>query len=96
MVRARSAHQRYLNRMVEQDQFGAPDPSRTTHPVPDVGDTAHGNQNASWVPGLGSLFASRGNRWLTVAHSVDGVPSPQVRDGAAVLVRLGFRLSARG
>src|SRR6185312_6643624 len=26
----RSAHQRYLNRMVEQDQFGAPDPSRVT------------------------------------------------------------------
>lgn len=92
----RSAHQRYLNRMVEQNQFGAPDPSRTTHPVPNVGDPAPGNQNASWVPGLGSLFATRGNRWLTVAYSVDGVPSPQARDRAAALARLGFQLSAHG
>ena len=91
----RSAHQRYLNRMVEQNQFGAPDPSRTTHPVPHVGDPAPGNQNASWVPGLGSLFAARGNRWLTVAYSVEGLPSPRARDRAAVLARLGFRLSAR-
>jgi hypothetical protein len=48
------------------------------------------------VPGLGSLFATRGNRWLTVAYSVDGVPSPQARDRAAALARLGFRLSAHG
>jgi hypothetical protein len=91
----RSAHQRYLNRMVEQDQFGAPDPSRITHPVPKVGDPAPGHQNANWVPGLGSLFASRGNRWLTVAYSVGGVALVQARDRAAVLARLGFRLSAR-
>ncbi|HEY2715713.1 MAG TPA: hypothetical protein VGI73_05780 [Solirubrobacterales bacterium] len=91
----RSAHQRYLNRMVEQDQFGAPDPSRITHPVPHVGDPAPGNQNASWVPGLGSLFATRGNRWLTVTYSVGGVTSAQARARASVLARLGFRLSSR-
>ncbi len=91
----RSAHQRYLNRMVEQDQFGAPDPGRVTHPVPRVGDPAPGNQNASWVPDLGSLFATRGNRWLTVAYSVAGIPSARARVRAATLARLGFRLSAR-
>ena len=90
----RSAYQRYLNRMVVQDQFGAPDPARTTHPVPNVGDPAPGDQNANWVPGLGSLFATRGNRWLTVAYSVDGVRSPRARARAAVLARIGFRLSA--
>jgi hypothetical protein len=91
----RSAHQRYLNRMVEQDQFGAPDPGRTIHPVADVGDPAPGDQNASWVPDLGTLFASRGNRWLTVAYSVAGLPSARARARAAALALLGFRLSAR-
>lgn len=90
-----AARQRYLNRMVEQDQFGAPDPSRIIHPVAGVGDPAPGNQNASWVPGLGSLFAVRGNRWLTVSYSVAGVSSPRARERAAELARLGFRLSAR-
>lgn len=90
----RAAHQRYLNRMVEQDQFGAPDPGRITHPVPHVGDPAPGNQNASWVPDLGSLFATRGNRWMTVACAVDGVSSAQARGRAAALARLGFRLTS--
>jgi hypothetical protein len=89
-----SARQRYLNRMVEQDQFGAPDPSRIAHHLPGVGDPAPGDQNAGWVPGLGSLFAVRGNRWLTVAYSVDGLPSARARDRAAELARLGFRLTA--
>jgi hypothetical protein len=92
----RAARQRYVNRMVEQNQFGAPDPGRVTHPVPGVGDPAPGNQNASWVPDLGSLFAVRGNRWLTVAYAADGVPSPQARERAAALALLGFRLSAEG
>ena len=91
----RSAHQRYLNRMVEQNQFGAPDPGRMVHPVPNVGDPAPGDQNASWVPNLSSLFATRGNRWLTVAYSVEGVGSARARERAAALARLGFRLSAR-
>ena len=91
----RSAHQRYLNRMTEQNQFGAPDPGRVTHPVPKVGDPAPDDQNASWVPDLGSLFATRGNRWLTVSYSVAGFPSPRARADAAALARLGFRLTAR-
>jgi hypothetical protein len=90
----RSAHQRYLNRMTEQNQFGVPDPGRTVHPVPNVGDPAPGDQNASWVPGLGSLFATRGNRWLTVTYSVAGVGSRLARERAAALARLGFHLTA--
>ena len=89
-----AARQRYLNRMVEQNQFGAPDPGRITHPVPDVGDPSPGNQYASWVPDLGSLFAARGNRWLTVSYSVAGVSSPQSLARAGALARLGFRLTA--
>jgi hypothetical protein len=89
-----AARQRYLNRMVEQNQFGAPDPGRLTHPVPGVGDPAPGDQNASWVPALGTLFAVRGNRWLTVAYSVAGLSSPQSLARAAALARLGFRLTA--
>jgi hypothetical protein len=90
-----AARQRYLNRMVEQNQFGAPDPGRITHPVAGVGDPSPGNQYASWVPDLGSLFAARGNRWLTVAYSVAGVSSPQSLRCAKALARIGFQLSAR-
>jgi hypothetical protein len=90
----RSAHQRYENRMVEQDQFGAPDPGKLAHAVPHVGDPAPGNQNASWVPDLASLFAARGNRWLTVAYSADGVDNAHARDRAAALARAGFRLTS--
>lgn len=90
-----SARQRYLNRMVEQNQFGAPDPGRLTHPVAGVGDPSPGDQYASWVPDLGSLFAARGNRWLTVAYSVAGVSAAESLRRAKDLARLGFRLSAR-
>ncbi len=92
----RSARQRYKNRMTEQNQFGAPDPRKTTHPVPNVGDPAPGDEFASWVPGLGTLFAARGNRWLTVAYHEGGLSSPAARDRAAELARLGFRLTADG
>jgi hypothetical protein len=91
---ARSAHQRYLNRMVEQNQFGLPDLGRVPHPVPHIGDPAPGDQNASWVPAFRTLFATRGNRWLTVAYAVDGVPRPRARADATALARLGFRFTA--
>jgi hypothetical protein len=90
-----AARQRYLNRMVEQNQFGAPDPGRITHPVAGVGDPSPGNQYASWVPDLGTLFAARGNRWLTVAYSVAGFSSPRSLARAAALARLGFKLTTR-
>lgn len=90
----RSARQRYKNRMTEQNQFGAPDPRKTTHPVANVGDPAPDNEFASWVPGLGTLFAARGNRWLTVTYDEEGLSSAAARDRAAELARLGFRLTA--
>ncbi|HET7573886.1 MAG TPA: hypothetical protein VFJ99_02105, partial [Solirubrobacterales bacterium] len=67
------ARQRYSNRMVEQVQFNAPDPARIPHQVPGVGDRSAGNHYASWIPAYSTLFAVRGNRWLTVAYSVLGM-----------------------
>lgn len=89
-----AAHQRYMNRMEETVQFGAPDPRRVPHPVPDVGEKGAYNENASWVPAYGSLFAVRGNRWITVAYSVAGQGNHRSREEAADLARLAFRLTA--
>lgn len=91
---ARAARQRYKNRMVEQAQFGAPDRRRVPHPVPGVGDPSPADQNASWVPGLSTLFAVRGNRWVTVAYSVRGESEARRLTAAAALARRAFRLSA--
>lgn len=89
---AYAARQRYKNRMVETAQFGAPDPAKLPHPVPGVGDAAGGS--ASWVPAYHSLFAVRGNRWVTVAYAVSGEPERRLRAEAAALARAAFRLSA--
>jgi hypothetical protein len=91
---AHGAHQRYENRMTEQAQFGAPDPAKLPHPVPDVGEPGAYDHFASWVPAYDTLFAVRGNRWLTVAYSRSGVPTARLLDEAAALARLAFRLSA--
>jgi hypothetical protein len=91
---ARAAHQRYENRMVEQSQFGAPDPAKLPHPVAAVGERSAYNRAASWVPAYDTLFAVRGRRWLTVAYSREGVPSPRLLPEAAQLARQAFRLSA--
>jgi hypothetical protein len=90
----RSAHRRYLNRMEEQNQFAEAKPGKLVHPVPDVGDPVYGETNANWVPDLGTLFASRGNRWLTVTISARDLPGTAARDAAAELAHLGFRLTA--
>jgi hypothetical protein len=92
---AHAARQRYFNRITEQEQFGAPDPAREPHAVPGVGDPAAGNNDANWVPALGSLFAVRGNRWLTVSLYIEGKSATPQREAAAGLARLGFQLSAR-
>jgi hypothetical protein len=90
----RSAHQRYQNRMVEQNQFSGADPGRVIHPVPRVGEPGYGDENASWVPDISTLFAARGNRWLTVTYMVAGVTGPVARTRAAALAILGFRLTS--
>jgi hypothetical protein len=88
------AHQRYYNRIDEQEQFGAPDPARMPHAVPGVGDPAAEGHDAEWVPAYRTLFAVRGNRWITIAYSVPGLSRPQARAGAAALARLAFRVSS--
>jgi hypothetical protein len=93
---AYAARQRYKNRIVEQAQFGAPDPKKLPHPVPGVGDGGARSGTAEWVPSLLSLFAVRGNRWLTVIFAVPGQPDAYNRADAATLARLSFRVSSTG
>jgi hypothetical protein len=90
-----AARRRYENRIVEQVQFGVPDPARLPHPVPGVGDPSAGNHDAGWAPAYSTLFAVRGNRWLTVAYAVAGEPPVRRRVEAAVPARRAFELSAR-
>jgi hypothetical protein len=92
---AYAARQRYENRMAEQVQFNAPDPAKVPHHVPGVGDRAAGEHFASWIPAYSTLYAVRGNRWLTLAYSVAGKTQPQRLAVAAALARLAFRLTAR-
>ncbi|HEX8753178.1 MAG TPA: hypothetical protein VF731_07165 [Solirubrobacterales bacterium] len=89
-----AAHQRYSNRMQETAQFGAPDPRKLPHPVPGVGEPAAGNHTANWVPAYHSLFALRGNRWVTVAVRIVGRPERQLRAIAIALARATFRATA--
>jgi hypothetical protein len=91
---AYAARQRYYNRMVEQDQFYGADPAKHPHPVPGVGDPGAYGHTASWIPALSTLYAVRGNRWLTVAYSAAGT-SRQLQAKAAALARRAFRLTAR-
>lgn len=91
---AHAAHQRYENRMVEQAQFGAPNPALVPHDVRGVGESAAGGHGASWVPAFSTLFAVRGGRFLTVAYSVAGLSRHRRLSAAAALARRAFRLSA--
>jgi len=92
---AYAARQRYYNRMVEQVQFNAPDPARIPHAVAGVGDRSAGEHTASWIPAYSTLYAVRGNRWITVAYAATGVPRTERKARAAALARLAFRLTAR-
>ena len=91
---AYEAHQRFHNRLDETVQFSSSDPAKLPHPVAGVGDPAPGNANAYWLPVYASLYALRGNRSLTVAYALAGVPQPRLKAGAAQLAREAFRLSA--
>lgn len=92
---AYAARQRYDNRMVEQVQFNAPDQARLPHHVAGVGDPSAGDHYASWIPAYRTLFAVRGNRFLTVAYSAPGRSRRAAEAAAAALARRAFRLSAR-
>lgn len=92
---AHAARTRYSNRIDEQVQFNAADPAKVPHPVPGVGDKGAYNQNATWIPAYSTLWAVRGNRWLTVVYSAAGKTRPQRLTAAAPLARQAFRLTAR-
>jgi hypothetical protein len=91
---SRAARQRYYNRMVEQVQFYGTDPAKRPHAVAGVGDRSAYEHTASWIPAFSTLYAVRGNRWVTVAYSVEGVPRAQRKAAAAALARRAFRLTA--
>jgi len=92
---AYAARQRYLNRMTETVQFNAPDPARIPHAVRGVGDRSAGEHTASWIPAYSTLYAVRGNRWITVAYSVPALPRAERKVRATALAREAFRLTAR-
>lgn len=92
---AYNARQRYSNRIDEQVQFNAADPTKVPHAVPDIGDKGAYDQYASWIPAYSTLWAVRGNRWLTVVYSVAGKTRPQRLAAAAPLARQAFKLTAR-
>lgn len=92
---AHAARTRYSNRIDEQVQFNAADPAKVPHAVPGVGDKGAYNQNASWIPAWSTLWAVRGNRWLTVVYSAAGETRPQRLAAVAPLARQSFRLTAR-
>jgi hypothetical protein len=89
------AHQRYLNRVVETQQFGAPDQAKMPHPVPGVGEPGAYGQSANWIPALGTMLAVRGNRWLTVNYGAAGESLAARKAAAAAIARRAFKLSAR-
>lgn len=91
---AYAARQRYENRMVEQVQFNAPHPAKVPHHLRGVGDPSSGEHFASWIPAYSSLFAVRGNRWLTINYSVAGETRPRRKGQAAALARRAFSLTA--
>ncbi len=90
-----AARQRYFNRMVEQDQFYGTDPAKHPHAVAGVGDPGAYGHTASWIPALSSIYAVRGNRWVTVFYAVAGAATPERRQAAIRLARQTFRLTAR-
>jgi hypothetical protein len=92
---AYAARRRYENRMAEQVQFNAPDPAKVPHHVPGVGDRAADEHFASWIPAYSTLYAVRGNRWLTLVYAVSGQSRRQRLIGASALARFAFSLSAR-
>jgi hypothetical protein len=92
---AYAARQRYSNRMAEQVQFNAADPTKVPHAVAGVGDRSAYNHYASWIPAYSTLYAVRGNRWLTLAYSAADKTRPQRLAAAAVLARRAFSLTAR-
>ena len=81
--------------MTEQVQFNAAYQDKVPQAVPNVGDPGAHNHYASWIPAYSTLYAVRGNRWLTLSYSAAGETRPQRLAGATALARLAFKLTAR-
>jgi hypothetical protein len=90
-----AARQRYFNRMTEQVQFYGTEPAKRPHAVAGVGDRGAYEHSASWIPAFSTLYAVRGNRWLTISYAAPGVPKAVREARAAELAREAFRLTAR-
>lgn len=60
-----------------------------------VGDRSAHEHTASWIPAFSTLYAVRGNRWLTIAYADPSLPRPRREAAAAALAREAFRLTAR-
>jgi hypothetical protein len=90
-----AARQRYFNRMVEQVQFYGTEPTKRPHAVAGVGERGAYEHTASWIPAFSTLYAVRGNRWLTVSYAAAGPPGARREARAAELARQAFRLTAR-
>ena len=90
-----AARQRYFNRMTEQVQFYGTEPAKRPHAVAGVGDRGAYEHSASWIPALSTLYAVRGNRWLTVSYAAKRVPKAVREARAAGLARQAFALTSR-
>jgi hypothetical protein len=89
-----AARQRYSNRMAEQVQFNAADPTKVPHAVPNLGDRSAYNHYASWIPAYSTLYAVRGNRWITLSYAAAGESRARRLTAAAALARRAFSLTA--
>lgn len=89
-----AARQRYFNRITEQVQFYGTDPAKRPHAVAGVGDPGAYEHSASWIPAFSTIYAVRGNRWLTVSYAAAGVPKAAREQRAAALARLAFKLTS--
>jgi hypothetical protein len=90
---ATNSHKRFSNRVVEEIQFSANDPTRRPHDVAGVGDPHSDNGGAVWTPSSAQLLAIRGGRLLIVDFYVAGAPNHRLRNAAAVLARHAFAIT---
>jgi hypothetical protein len=90
---ATNSHKRFSNRVVEEIQFSANDPTRRPHDVRGVGDPGSDNGGAVWTIASAQLLAIRGNRLLIVDFYVAGAPNRRLRTSAATLARRAYAVT---
>jgi hypothetical protein len=80
---------RYLSR-IDGIRRSAVGPRSRLQPVGDLGEGLDGEAGAYWLPSVSSLYAYRGEGWMTVLYPLRGESDLQRRRGA---IRLGLRMS---